>query len=435
MFFRMIKKSFVLILLLFIWHSLFGQTSSLSGVKSQLNTMFSGLDKTKVPTGYLWDTAVNVVEAEDYNGSALTDSNYVSLPVMGDLLYSINSASVGADTICVQAALSRIERNTSLHNAMVGVLFQPYNYIVANALTDNLISYSNGIVSDVYQNGIWRNPYGETVLFGYATGNDGVVGQNTTFTITNIDSLSTQVFQCVEFDPGDGNGFRSVSLGGSVVVSYPTVGYVETKLRVMVSGLQYLSHSLFFVRSTTVAPQSHVLNHLAEDVSAEYEGQTYSARISFLPSTRFDKRPLIVSEGFDPWRLFNENSFHSYSGATDLFDICNESLFLPYDVIYVDWHDYGADIRANAEVFKEVISWVNDHNKSGEPNIVLGQSMGGLIARYALRTMEIDKESHNTTLFISHDVPYLGANVSPGLLYTYWDLYDIVDNEFADFVF
>ena len=55
----------------------FSQSSSLSGVKAQLDLMFAGLDKTKVPTGFLWDTAVNRVEREDYNGAALTNSYFV----------------------------------------------------------------------------------------------------------------------------------------------------------------------------------------------------------------------------------------------------------------------------------------------------------------------------------------------------------------------
>lgn len=40
----------------------FSQSSSLNGVKAQLDLMFAGLDKTKIPTGFLWDTSVNLVQ-------------------------------------------------------------------------------------------------------------------------------------------------------------------------------------------------------------------------------------------------------------------------------------------------------------------------------------------------------------------------------------
>lgn len=154
------RKICIIALLICFTGVLLAQSVSVSSIKTQLDAMFAGLDKTKVSTGFLWDTAVNLIESEAYNGSALTDSNYVTLPIMGDMLQSINSASVGADTICVQAALSRIQRNSSFQNVMLGILFQPYNFIVANALSDNLISYSSGVVGDVYENvmedGEWK---------------------------------------------------------------------------------------------------------------------------------------------------------------------------------------------------------------------------------------------------------------------------------------
>lgn len=64
------------------------QNNSLSEIKAQLDILFSDIDKTKVATGFLWDTSVNLVEREDFNGTALTDSNCVSVAVMGDLLYA-----------------------------------------------------------------------------------------------------------------------------------------------------------------------------------------------------------------------------------------------------------------------------------------------------------------------------------------------------------
>ena len=68
-------KRLILYLFLFIVSLTPLYSQNLSVVKAQLDAMFSGLDKTKVPTGYLWDTAVNLVEAEDFNGASLTDSN------------------------------------------------------------------------------------------------------------------------------------------------------------------------------------------------------------------------------------------------------------------------------------------------------------------------------------------------------------------------
>ncbi len=422
LFIKQMNKPLVLLCVFFSIVPVFAQSSSLSNIKSQLDAMFSGLDKTKISTGYLWDNGVNLIEAEYYNGRALTDSNYVTLPLLGDILQSINSASVGADTICVQAALSRIQRLSSSNNMMVGVLFRHYNYIVENAITDNLIRYTNGVVADTCKNGVWQNPYGTEALFAYAMGNDGIVSQSVTYTFADVDSLLTLPFSSIQFDPGDGAGYRDLSPNGTFTLTYQECGSKDTMLKMTAGGQVYLGHCRVNVIESieldgqTVAPDVDTLTF-----SATYGGESYWARVVYGKSVSFNKRPLIVSEGFDPWRLFNDKKTHDYSGSTDLTDIPSE-LISNYDVFYIDWYDYGADIRANAEVLKSVIEWVNENNHSGEPNIILGQSMGGLIARYALRDMELNNELHNTTLFISHDVPHLGANVSPGLQYLYWDI-------------
>ena len=134
------------------------------------------------------------------------------------MMVTINSSSVGADTIPATNAIRRIQNASSSSNVTVGVLFKPYNRIVADAISNSRITYSNGIVSDKYINGQWQNPYMEDVLVGFAIGNNSEVNRNTTFTLSNVDSLSTQTFSSVKFDAGDGLGYRNVSFGSSIHV-------------------------------------------------------------------------------------------------------------------------------------------------------------------------------------------------------------------------
>jgi len=97
----------------------------------------------------------------------------------------------------------------------------------------------------------------------------------------------------------------------------------------------------------------------------------------------------------------------TYSGG-NLKDNINLS---QYDIVYVDYNNGTDDIRRNAKLFEEAINWVNAHKTSGQPNVVMGLSMGGLVARYALRTMEVAGKDHQTWKFISVDAPHKGANV------------------------
>ena len=89
-------------------------------------------------------------------------------------------------------------------------------------------------------------------------------------------------------------------------------------------------------------------------------------------------------------------------------------------LFYVDW-DYSEEyIQANANTLIKVIQWVNaqkDNQENIATNVILGQSMGGVIARYALRKMEDAGMEHQVSLYISHDSPHLGANVPLGALY------------------
>src|SRR5690606_34338406 len=89
-----------------------------------------------------------------------------------------------------------------------------------------------------------------------------------------------------------------------------------------------------------------------------------------------------------------------------------------YDLVYVDY-EHGADyIERNAKLLKTVIRLINDTLQmegSNEAITVLGISMGGVVARWALVEMERSEETHNVGTFISFDSPHNGAYVPAGL--------------------
>lgn len=142
--------------------------------------------------------------------------------------------------------------------------------------------------------------------------------------------------------------------------------------------------------------------------------------------------PFVVVEGFDPMDLAdymygmgtigNYNAWYNdygFTNAENLFPAM-QNVMDEYDVIYVDWMNSEADIRDNAKLMEQIILWINEEmtdNGSSEGIAVVGQSMGGLIARYALRSMEFEGTKHGVTAFVSHDVPHRGANIPVGMLY------------------
>jgi pimeloyl-ACP methyl ester carboxylesterase len=137
-------------------------------------------------------------------------------------------------------------------------------------------------------------------------------------------------------------------------------------------------------------------------------------------------KPVILVEGFDPndtraipaiYNMLNYGAGQNL--ATDLRN-------LGYDIVILNFPNYtrpatstlvagGADyIQRNAMVLTELLSQVNAMKVGTEQNVVIGPSMGGLIARYALRYMEMNSLDHDTRLYISFDAPHKGANIPIG---------------------
>ncbi|MBT8262474.1 MAG: T9SS type A sorting domain-containing protein [Bacteroidia bacterium] len=137
-------------------------------------------------------------------------------------------------------------------------------------------------------------------------------------------------------------------------------------------------------------------------------------------------KPIIVLDGFDPGDgrditgLYNSLSF----GGNNLADIVRDEGF---DIVVLNAPQYttggkdidgGADyIQRNAMVLVELINLMNDQKVGDEELVVLGPSMGGLIARYALSYMEQNSLDPETRLYISFDSPHRGANIPISLQY------------------
>ena len=184
-------KKFALAVGLVLVSSLYNGTSAQTSieendiVRSALDEMFEDLDKSRVPTGYLLDYAVDLVELSDYDGAELTDSNYVDRALLADILRSVRSASVNASSSVVIPSLATDMSDplVASNSTDMSVAAFKYNYIVANALTDGLIEYdeASGKASDSWKGGVWQNPYGESHLLAFAPMSAVVRSQNVEF--------------------------------------------------------------------------------------------------------------------------------------------------------------------------------------------------------------------------------------------------------------
>lgn len=457
-----------LIIALFVSKFLYAQDITQSTIVcNELQTMFANLDmdSSRVPTGYLLDRAFEVTNVRNYNGAALLDSNYVDVNVLRNILLTINSS-------IVNSAGSSIDANTFVDNladttsVVLGAVAFQYNYIVSNALTDNLIVYQNGLVYNSYINDILQYPFATDNVFAFTPNRSTVSGPYVRFRFSASNFVGNITPVSYEFDNGSGT-YSPITLPFDSTIEYTTTGVKELRMRINFSNqtileshshIEILPHSITpagaFTQPDTVKYFSH--NYLGEQVSA-------IVSIKYKTSGANLTNPFIYVEGFDDIFVgtltniiglfgnssgsinFNSNRYFNSlmlnisgegTGALsfqDLYDNSNisESFKQKYDILYVDWGNPLADIRANAYLLEDIISWINSKKDpiGSSRNIVFGHSMGGLVARYALRDMEIHSTPHQTSYYVSHDSPHLGANVPLGALYSIRDIYRLLYGE------
>lgn len=131
------------------------------------------------------------------------------------------------------------------------------------------------------------------------------------------------------------------------------------------------------------------------------------------------RKPIILSDGFDPG---------DERGFIQIFDLISQNNMLNklraegFDIVVLDYLDGAGYIQRNAMIMVELIKSLNEElvlNNSTAQLSIIGPSMGGLIARYALTYMEKNNMNHNTNLFLSFDSPHLGANIPLGVQHSF----------------
>ena len=181
---------------------------------------------------------------------------------------------------------------------------------------------------------------------------------------------------------------------------------------------------------------SNVTNAITT-ISSTIPYQGYGETAAFLGQGEYDiyldttdgilDKPIFLLDGFDPGDTRNTAAIYSLLnyGTTgqNLGDIVRAQ---GYDLVVLNFPTYtrpgtttvvngGVDyIQRNAMILVALINQINAQKVGTQKNVIIGPSMGGLIARYALRYMETNSLNPDTRLYLSFDSPHLGANVPIG---------------------
>jgi hypothetical protein len=419
-----------------------------------MNALFGQLDKSKIPHGILLDYGMEFTNLEEFDGT-LTDRNYVILGRLEEVYKTLLTSKINPNTNSL--VTPTVFKNSLKNNRTKGViaisgLFYNYAKFKDDALIRNKVSHNNGKFYDVAN----QNPYETKQTFVMSPAIQKYSGLEMQVKIPSAifySNTNNQV-QSIQIDFGNGNGYVSTPFNQTIGVAYTAEGIKTWKYKLnLTNGTSLYSHSKIKIDKgyTTVAYGSQNYQRTTTNNTNVYQSQRITATDSYLGqkasvNLTIDlanghsqiRKPLIIAEGFDVGVILspeNEYGFTNYEidfrrsifNSGELYNLIG-GYYKDYDIIYIDW-DNGVDyLQRNAYALEEVIKWVNSVKQGNEPNVVLGQSMGGVIARYALADMEERGMNHDTRLFISHDAPQQGVNVPVSLQYAYRH----IDNQFIN---
>jgi hypothetical protein len=425
--------------------------------RSYVNTVFGALEPGRVPTGLLLDYAFDFTDPKIYNGSNnMADSTLMEPGRYSELyktLYTsrFNTIAASMRHPTVHDSLCYIARQKNVIT-LNGLLYA-YNAIDPNAQANGTLQTINGQLKDRYVNGVWQNPYQNFITAAIAP---STIRYTRTYCSVKLPanlfmSNMTAQINTIQFDAGDGQGYRSLPFDVNISLSYADTGWKHWVFKInLVNGQALYSHSkVYFSNTSNTAGGTArgVVDQRVPITAAEaFLGVLGVADIFISYRNANDpvlRKPLIVAEGLDVGHIITpeaeegSNSFNDFvrsvrnSGSNLLInqigDFLNPNAPSEYDLVYVNWRNGTDFLQRNELVLEAVIRWVNQNkqplNGVREPNVVLGSSMGGVIARMALGRMERGEgnfnvgggfNAHETRLYVSLDAPHQGANVPLG---------------------
>ncbi|MBY0477020.1 MAG: T9SS type A sorting domain-containing protein [Chitinophagaceae bacterium] len=401
--------------------------------EKKLTYAFAPLDKSQISTGFLEERGAGILPLYYFNG-LLHDSNLVDMNVWRLVYFNFYTTYTGTSNPLPGITTVKNQLQSSWNDTTavpIPVFYAEYNTVKPDAFSNNLLYVANEQVHDVP--GRSQNPYNSKELY-LATpvkkfSKDGEV-QFIFYSNQFYTNTSKQVsYLSVDFN--DGYGYRTVSAGAAISISYTTGGSKRLKIKtVFTDNSSKECYSDFFVQNPAAANLSYDITpdfvHLFP-ARTNHSGAEVSVSLSSTNTTGMIRKPFIVLEGYDAsaiapnvWQNINYVDFirrinqepGSYNFNQQLDDTAG------YDLIFIDYANGADSIQRNARLFREVLDSVNVWKAragSTEQNVVFGISMGGLVARYALAEITKASLSTGTRLLITHDSPQRGANIPLGL--------------------
>lgn len=406
------------------------------------------VNKSTLQTPFLTDYGPWFTNPTWYDGTTLSNDNMLNYSKIKSVYNSFAYSEIDTNYILNDwdSVATTIEDYTQSNQVPIIVMCLPYDKLNENAINNGWIT-TNG--KYMYSTPNSSSPFIQGQFYGVSLAAD-IMDSNmleVIFPSKLIFNETERIIDHVEVDFSDGAGWQVLFPDQTTIVSYPPTeeGFKPILYKIYFNDGTWVStHGGVTLKKkydddipgTADIPAGDVWNITAE---TSFAGGFGKAKVTVAYGCGHTKltKPLIIVPGIDPpelgpmganiafWSGVSGNGFQSdienetyesfiewmLSGQFSL-DLVEQIQQEGYDLVYIDYN-HGADwIQRNGELTRSVIKEVNrikTLNGSTEPNVVLGISMGGVVSRYALATMEQNNEDHDVKQWISFDAPHNGA--------------------------
>lgn len=411
-------------------------------LNDQLRSLFGNLRKSTNPAPhapFLWDLSTHITDEKYYTPLSYDTSNYLNWFMLYSEMYQSAYSKTYITDDSTLYSMSQAEIN-STEVIPIGVIDMEYNEFNPNALD----SFYNGVYFGWNNDTIWDilgapSPYRMNSkstpdelfsIFAASPLAENSYFKDVTFSVDpskyvfynsslyNRNVLTHPTPHLFEIDFGDGMGYRAVNpfMTTSINVTYPTMGTKFIKVKVSVDGITIkFSISAFEILSdqTRIMP---------DQVITTVEGLNVGVFLA-CGHTAMEK-PVIYLEGIDPLENRHIPLIYAQMLSQEKIKMLKNQ---GYDFVVVDWQNSTIDMRTNADNVIGLIEHLKCTVNNDNQYILIGESMGGVIGRFALTKMETaafqsgqtfgvntckqPRQAHNTRLFVNLDGPQQGAYV------------------------
>lgn len=452
--YAILKRSLPLLCLLALslaYFPVFAQTdkpgSTTATYKAQTRTLLSSMSTSGMTTAILYDRVFPLADLEAYTGQVGAEAS--KSEHFFQSYYELYNANDNAGSMQTNEQIrNQVAANNGANTYPIGLIYYKYDDIKPTAVNDNLLRYQNERFVDV--SGRSQHPYRSLTTFVASP----LLHQNAPLYKPGVITfrldpafffINTGVsVQYCEIDFQDGGGTRTLYPNGSVQINYANSGKRTLSIKAFTNTNQQLQAYAEVNVSDAALADNPYANWNDNDVCNQgptvvpitgysFDGSQYKAGEGFESAngagyilfakgncqSRVLRKPIVFLDGFDPTNTRDYKTI--YKNFINGEDQLNNGLNLRlgdklrndgYDIIILDFEDGGNYIERNGLVLVKLLEQLwNTYSSTIEKDfVVIGPSMGALVAQYGLAEAERRNINTHTRLYISFDGPHRGAN-------------------------